>query len=83
MSVKIISRKMEAKGISLKLADGSVVKGKINLHHDEAMIQRVSELFTRLDDPFLVVFDATFEGKSGRVLIINKRNVLWAAPEDD
>ena len=83
MSVKIISRKMEAKGISLKLADGSVVKGKINLHHDEAMIQRVSELFTRLEDPFLVVFDATFEGKSGRVLIINKRNVLWAAPEED
>jgi Family of unknown function (DUF6812) len=83
MPVKIISRKLESKGISLKLADGSVVKGKINLHHDEAMIQRVSELFTRLEDPFLVVFDATFEGKSGRVLIINKRNVLWAAPEDD
>jgi hypothetical protein len=83
MSVKIISRKLESKGISLKLADGSVVKGKINLHHDEAMIQRVSELFTRLDDPFLVVFDATFEGKSGRVLIINKRNVLWAAPEEE
>ena len=83
MSVKIISRKMEAKGISLKLADGSVVKGKINLHHDEAMIERVSEIFTRLEDPFLVVFDATFEGKTGRVLIINKRNVLWAAPEED
>ncbi|HEY9073914.1 MAG TPA: hypothetical protein VIN67_07245 [Desulfobaccales bacterium] len=83
MSVKIISRKMETTGISLKLSDGSVVKGKINLHHDEAMIQRLSELFTRLDDPFVVVFDATFEGKSGQVLIINKRNVLWAAPEDD
>lgn len=83
MSVKIISRKMEATGISLKLSDGSVVKGKINLHHDEAMIQRLSELFTRLDDPFVVVFDATFEGKTGRVLIINKRNVLWAAPEED
>ncbi len=83
MQVKIISRKIESKGISIKLADGSVVKGKINLHHDEAMIQRVSELFTRLQDPFLVVFDATFEGKTGRVLIINKRNVLWAAPDDD
>jgi hypothetical protein len=83
MSVKIISRKMEVTGISLKLSDGSVVKGKINLHHDEAMIQRLSELFTRLDDPFVVVFDATVEGKTGRVLIINKRNVLWAAPEED
>jgi hypothetical protein len=83
MPVKIISHKLESKGISLKLADGSLVKGKINLHHDEAMIQRLSEIFTRLDDPFVVVFDATFEGKTGRVLIVNKRNVLWVAPEDD
>ena len=83
MSVKIISRKMEAKEITIKLMDGSSVKGKINLHHDDAMIQRVSEIFTRLNDPFLVVFDATFEGTSGRVLIINKRNVLWASPDDD
>jgi hypothetical protein len=83
MPVKIISHKLESKGISLKLADGSLVKGKINLHHDEAMIQRLSEIFTRVDDPFVVVFDATFEGKTGRVLIVNKRNVLWVAPEDD
>ena len=35
MSVKIITRKLEARELSIKLADGSVVKGKINLHHDE------------------------------------------------
>ncbi len=83
MSVKIITRKLQAREISLKLLDGSTVKGKINLHHDEAMIQRVSELFTQVDDPFLVVFDATIEGQSGRVLIVNKHNVIWASPEND
>jgi hypothetical protein len=83
MSVKIISRKMEAREISIKLVDGSLIKGKVNMHHDEAMIQRVSELFTRIDNPFVVVFDATYEGKSGRVLILNKRNILWASPEND
>ncbi len=83
MSVRIISRKRDAKEVSLKLVDGSLIKGKVNLHHDEHMIERVSELFTQVQDPFLVVFDATFEGKSGRVLIVNKSNIVWAAPEGD
>ena len=83
MSVKIITRKLEARKLSIKLADGSVVKGKINLHHDEHIIQRVSEIFTQINDPFLVVFDATFEGQSGRVLVINKQNIIWASPDND
>ena len=83
MSVKIISRKLNPRIVTIKLVDGSMVKGKINLQHDEAMIQRVSDIFTRINDPFLVVFDATVEGKPGRVLIVNKHNVIWASPEDD
>ena len=70
-------------GVIMKLVDGSLVRGKINLHHDEHMIQRVSEIFTQVKDPFLVVFDATFEGKSGCVMVINKRNIIWASPGDD
>ena len=83
MSVKIISRKRESREVSIKLVDGSLIKGKVNLHHDEHMIQRVSEIFTQIDDPFLVIYEATFEGKSDRVLIINKRNIVWASPEND
>ncbi|MCL4503434.1 MAG: hypothetical protein M1438_16535 [Deltaproteobacteria bacterium] len=83
MTVKIISRQRDSREISIKLVDGSLVKGKVNLHHDEHMIQRVSEIFTQINDPFLVIYDATFEGKTGRVLIINKQNVVWASPEDD
>ncbi len=83
MNVKIISRKLNPKAVAIKMVDGSTLKGKINLHHDEAMIQRVSDIFTRIDDPFLVLFDATLEGKPGKVLIINKRNIVWASPEDD
>jgi hypothetical protein len=83
MSVKIVTRKLESRELTIKLVDGSVVKGKINLHHDEQMIQRVSEVFTQIKDPFLVVFDATFEGQRGRVLVINKQNIIWATPEND
>ena len=83
MSVKIITRKMEARGVRIKLVDGSMIKGKINLYQDEAMIQRVSEIFTKTTDPFVVVFDATFEGKSNRVVVVNKRNIIWVSPEED
>jgi hypothetical protein len=83
MSVKIISRRIEARKVSIKMVDGSLVQGKVNLLHDDAVVQRVSDIFTKLTDPFIVVFDATAEGKSGRVLILNKRNVAWVSPEDD
>jgi small nuclear ribonucleoprotein (snRNP)-like protein len=83
MSVKIISRKLDARPVTIKLVDGSLVQGQVNLHHDEAVVQRVSDIFTKLPDPFIVVFEATAEGQSGRVLILNKSNIIWVSPEDD
>jgi hypothetical protein len=83
MTVKIITRKSDARKVTIKMVDGSLVQGKVNLHHDDAIIQRVSDIFTKIPDPFIVVFEATAEGKSGRVLILNKRNVAWVSPEDD
>ncbi len=83
MTVKIISRRIDARKVTIKMVDGSLVHGKVNLSHDEAVVQRVSDIFTKLIDPFIVVFDVTAEGKSGRVIILNKRNIAWVAPEDD
>lgn len=83
MSVKVIRRKIDARKVTIKMVDGSLVQGKVNVYHDEEVVQRVSDIFTKVTDPFIVVFDVTAEGKSGRVLIINKRNIAWVSPEDD
>jgi hypothetical protein len=83
MSVKVISRRIDARKVTVKMVDGSLVLGKVNVFHDEEVVQRVSDIFTKVTDPFIVVFDATAEGKSGRVLILNKRNIAWVSPEDD
>ncbi len=83
MSVSIISRKVDARTVTIKLVDGSLVHGKINLHRSDVDIGRVSDLFTKVTDPFIVVFDATAEDKTGRVLILNKINIVWIAPEDE
>jgi hypothetical protein len=83
MSVSIITKKVDARTVTLKLVDGSLIHGKVNLHRGDADVQRVSDIFTKGTDPFIVVFDATVENKSGRVLILNKRNIVWIAPEEE
>ena len=83
MGVKVITRRIDARKVTVKMVDGSLVQGKVNILHDEEVVQRVSDIFTKVSDPFIVVFDATAEGKSGRVLIINKRNIIWVSPEDE
>jgi len=83
MSIKVISRRIDACNVTIKMEDGSLVQGKINLFAGEDVVQRVSDIFTKVIDPFIVVFDAAAEDKSGQVLILNKRNIAWIEPEDD
>jgi len=83
MGVKVISRRIDARKVTIKMVDGSLIQAKVNVYHDEEVVQRVSDIFTKVTDPFIVVFDATAEGRSGRVLIINKSNIAWVSPEDE
>jgi hypothetical protein len=83
MGVKLISRRMDARKVIIKMVDGSMVYGKVNIYQGEEVVQRVSDVFTKVSDPFVVVFDVTTEGKSGRVLIMNKSNIAWVSPDDD
>jgi hypothetical protein len=83
MSVKVITRKINARQVTIKMVDGSMVQGKINIYHGEEVVQRVSDIFTQVSDPFVVLFDVIAEGKNGGVLIINKSNISWVSPEDE
>ena len=83
MSVKVITRRIDAHKVSIKMVDGSLIEGKVNIFQGEEVVQRVSDIFTKVSDPFVVLFDVTAEGKGGGVLIINKRNIAWVSPEDD
>jgi small nuclear ribonucleoprotein (snRNP)-like protein len=82
MPVRVISPKREPRNVTLELTDGSVIRGQVNLFHEEMLMNRVSDLFTRVKDPFIVLFGATMEGKQDQVLIVNKQNIVWICPED-
>ncbi len=90
-------KQIEPRHVTIKLMDGAIVRGKINLlaestqdfgmidKHDNEMgifYQRVSDLFTAGRNPFIVVFDATADCQDSKVFIINKLNISWVAPED-
>lgn len=83
MVVRMISRRMDPRSVVIKMIDGSVIRGQVNLYHEETQYNRISDLIARGSEPFLVVFGVTVEEKPDQVIIVNKRNILWAAPEEE
>ena len=89
---------MEERKASFKLEDGTLIKGKINIFSEPAhqhsgrydknsgdggsFYWRISDIFTKGRNPFVVVFDVTLESQAGKVLIINKNKIIWVSPED-
>jgi hypothetical protein len=77
MPMENISKVLKPAEVSIKTLDGTVIKGKVNLAHEN----RVSDLFTKTDAPFIVVFDADFLGSpKKKVLVLNKQHIVWAEP---
>jgi hypothetical protein len=92
------TRIMEERKVKIKLEDGSLITGKINIlsepaHDFEGLYdkhledqgtyyRRISDIFTKGKNPFIVVFDALMEDEAGKVLVVNKQKISWVVPED-
>jgi len=68
----------EYRRISIKTSDGSTLVGKVNI----GIKERVSDLFTKTENPFIVLIDVEHQDISGKVLFVNKNNIVWVEPED-
>ena len=67
----------EYRDISIRTIDGSTLVGKVNI----GLKERVSDLFLKTDTPFIVLSDAGHSSARGKVLIVNKRHIVWVEPE--
>ena len=75
--------------VLLKIADGSVLRGKVNVGNR----QRLSDFFTQDDPdsiipPFLILFEASqIDGNAERTeeedYFINRRPIIGRKPEDE
>lgn len=67
------------KPITIKTTDGLTIHGKINLGSE----QRVSDIFTKSDSPFVVLVDVVLREGAGKTLFINKDHIVWVEPEEE
>lgn len=64
--------------VSVRLADGTTIKGLLNI----GKYNRLSDFLNSKDaEPFLIVYEASMAGTAGKVVIINRSHIAWAAPE--
>ena len=64
---------------TVHMFDGRVIRGKINTNH----MERLSDLFTRDQSPFVVIFNAKIgDDLRSRTLILNKSGISWVEPEE-
>ena len=68
---------VEPRYITVKTTDGETIAGYVNI----GIKERVSDVFTKADNQFIVLFDAEHRGASAKVLFINKNHIVWAEPE--
>jgi hypothetical protein len=66
------------KGICVKISDGSMVKGKINLTN----YPRISDMLKNSNEKFITVVADEQNPDSKKVFIINKEFMIWAEVED-
>ena len=70
--------KKEYRNINIKTSDGSDLLGKVNI----GIKERVSDLFTKTENPFIILSDVEFKDGSGKVLFVNKDHIVWVEPRD-
>jgi hypothetical protein len=67
------------RSVVIKIKDGTTITGKLNIGD----FPRVSDFFKKSPDQYFVLSDAEHRGMSGKVVIINKSEIIWAEPEDN
>ena len=78
MSDQDASYTTEYRSITVRTTDGSTINGKVNISPE----QRVSDLFTQGDKPFIVMVDVVLKDAVGKTRFINKDHIVWVEPED-
>jgi len=70
---------LHSKQVMVKLADGTLTQGSVTIRGKI----RLSDLFNDSDNQFLVMFDVQADSKMGRVLFVNKEQIVWVSPLDE
>ena len=60
--------------VKIVTIDGTQIKGFVN----KTGLERTSDLFTKDDSPFIIVYKAIVKDHVNKVLSVNKNQIIWA-----
>jgi len=69
---------VNAKEIIVKLLDGTIIKGSVTIRGKV----RLSDLFNESENQFIIMFDIAAKEQLGKVLFVNKSQIVWVSPLD-
>ena len=76
---------VESRNVVVKVSDGAIISGQVNLESEGGRADRVSDLLIQGKNRFLVVYNAQdmkVSGEEASVIILNKDHILWVIPQD-
>lgn len=65
--------------VTVKLTDGTILYGKVNIHPQT----RISDAFISGDKTFVILVESDSAERSYQTVVVNKKEVVWAEPEDE
>jgi hypothetical protein len=70
---------VDERTVKIVTIDGTQINGFVN----KKGLERTSDMFTKDDSPFIIVYKATAKGHDNKVLAVNKNQIIWAELDDD
>jgi len=69
----------KSRELIIKTVTGDTYRGNINIGSND----RVSDMFTQVKSPFVVMYEAMHKGETNITVVINKQNIVSIRPLDD
>jgi len=70
---------VDERTVKIVTIDGTQINGFVN----KKGLERTSDMFTKDDSPFIIVYKVTAKGHENKVLAVNKNQIIWAELDDD
>lgn len=67
---------MKTREVVVRLIDGTTIMGKTNIKD----FPRLSDCMNMEDNPFVTLFDVALHGETGKVVLVNRSQIMWAIP---
>lgn len=78
MDAKGQAHQANYKNVTVKLKDGTVLNGKVNIYPKT----RISEVFASKDKTFVIIVEGGAADIEYQTIVVNKKEVVWAEPEE-